>query len=103
MVLTNSPVTRAFISYVSLLYSYINNYLLVVINILLKESTSYFPNSKYYLFNLNNYLEIQARDLTLQITPKYENKVPLFVDLLIRAKSPAFVPHSLNMHSDWGI
>lgn len=94
MVPTKCPVTRAFISYLSLLISYIS-----IINI--KESTSYFPNNNYLVINNNNYLEIQARGLTSDLTPYDENKVPLFPDLSIRATSPLFVPHSLTMDSEW--
>ena len=101
MVLTNSPVTRAFIYYVSLFYLYINNYLLLLINLLLKESTLHFPNSNYYLIYYINYLEIQARGLTVDLTPYDENKMPLFPDLSIRASYPLFVPNSLTMDSVW--
>jgi hypothetical protein len=64
MVPTKCPVSRAFISYVSLLISYIS-----IINI--KESTSYFPN-KY--FNLIDLIEIQPKFITGGITLNLENK-----------------------------
>ena len=95
MVPTKCPVSRAFVSYISLLISYIS-----IIN--LKESTSYFPNNNYSIINSNNYLEIQARGLTSDLTPYDENKVPFFSDLRIRATNPLFVAHSLTMDSNWG-
>ena len=96
MVPTKCPVTRAFISYVSLLISYISI-------IYIKESTSYFPN-KYSILNIKNknYLEIQARGLTVDLTPYGENEVPLFPDLRIRTTYPLFVSHSLTTDSKWG-
>ena len=97
MVPTKSPVTRAFVSYISLLISYIS-----IINI--KESTSYFPNNNYLVIaNNNNYLEIQARGLTSDLTPYNENKVPLFPEINGRANCPFFVAHSLTMDSGWAI
>ena len=41
----------------------------------LKESTSYFPYINYYDLKLNNYLEIQARGLTDDLTPYRENEL----------------------------
>jgi len=96
MVPTKSPVTRAFVSYISLLISYIS-----IINI--KESTSYFPNNNYLVINNNNNLEIQARGLTSDLTLDDENKVPLFTEINGRANCPFFVPHSLTMDSGWAI
>ena len=95
MVPTKCPVTRAFISYVSLLISYISI-------IYIKESTSYFPNNNYLVISNNNYLEIQARGLTVDLTPYGENEVPLFPDLRIRTTYPLFVSHSLTTDSKWG-
>jgi len=96
LVPTKCPVSRAFVSYISLLISYIS-----IINI--KESTLYFPNSNYLVINNNNYLEIQARGLTSDLTPHNENKVPLFPEINGRANCPLFVPHSLTMDSGWTI
>ena len=94
MVPTKCPVTRAFVSYISLLISYIS-----IINI--KESTSYFPNNNYLVINNNNYLEIQARGLTSDLTPYDENKVPLFPEINRRADCPLILPHSRTMDSKW--
>ena len=96
MVPTKCPVTRAFVSYISLIISYIS-----IINI--KESTSYFPNNNYLVISNNNYLEIQARGLTSDLTPYDENKVPLFSEINRRADCPIIVPHSLTMDSGWAI
>ncbi len=68
MVPTECPVSRAFTSYVSL----INN--LYNYNIFIMESTPYFPKNYFYINNLNNYLEIQPKFLTVGITLKLENK-----------------------------
>jgi hypothetical protein len=68
MVPTECPVSRAFTAYVSLLNN-IFNY-----NKLLMESTPYFPKNYIYINNLNNYLEIQPKFLTVGITLKLENK-----------------------------
>jgi hypothetical protein len=68
MVPTECPVSRAFTSYVSL----INN--IYIYNILIMESTPYFPKEYIYINNLNNYLEIQPKTLTVGITLKLENK-----------------------------
>lgn len=78
---------------------YINN---ISIYKLLIESTSYFLNGIYEI-KTNNYLEIQPPNLTVDLTPKYENKVPLFRDLPLRVESPLIVSHSLTMDSDWAI
>ena len=54
MIPTECPVSRAFTSYISLL---INN---ISINNI-KESTSYFPNNKYYLENINKYSDYKLK------------------------------------------
>lgn len=95
MIPTKCPMSRAFVTYISLIISYIS-----VINI--KESTSYFPINNYLLINNDNYLEIQARGLTSDLTPYDENEVPLFSDLSIGATSPLYGAHSLTMDSEWG-
>lgn len=95
MIPTKCPVSRAFVSYVSLLISYISI-------IYIKESTSYFPINNYLSIINDKYLEIQARGLTSDLTPYDENKVPFLSDLCIGATSPTFVSNSLNMDSHWG-
>lgn len=95
MIPTKCPVSRAFISYISLLISYISI-------VYIKESTSYFPSNNYLSTINDKYLEIQARGLTSDITPYDENEVPLFSDLSIRATSPLYGAHSLTMGSEWG-
>jgi hypothetical protein len=97
MVPTECPVSRAFTSYVSLLNN-IFNY-----NKLLMESTPYFPKNYIYINNLNNYLEIQPKFLTVDLTPYDENKTLSFWDSNPNSKSTSFVPHSRTMDSDWGI
>ena len=96
MVPTKSRVHTENSVFVSL---YINN---IYIYKLLIESTSYFLND-IYVINNNNYLEIQPPNLTVDLTPKYENKVPSFSDLPFGAESPLFVSHALTMDSGWGI
>lgn len=71
MVPTKCPVSRAFISYISLL-------LINIINIYTKESTSYFP-SKYLI--INKLTEIQPIFLTVGRTPNQE-KIGVFERLL---------------------
>ena len=61
MIPTNRPVSRAFVSFVSLISSYFsNNYT--------KESTSYFPND---YIKLNDLFEIQPKLLTVGITANW--------------------------------
>ena len=96
MIPINSPVSRAFTSYISLCINNISLYKLLI------ESTSYFLND-IYVINNSNYLEIQPPNLTVDLTPKYENKVPSFCDLHFGADSPLFVSNSLTMDSGWGI
>jgi len=67
MVPTNSPVSRAYSSYISLDNKY--NYLY-----LLTESTLYFPYEYIYINNLINYSEIQPKYLTGDFTPYGENE-----------------------------
>jgi hypothetical protein len=97
MVPTECPVSRAFTAYVSLLNN-IFNY-----NKLLMESTPYFPKNYIYINNLNNYLEIQPKFLTVDLTPYDENKTPSNWDFNPNSKSTSFVPHSRTMDIDWGI
>jgi hypothetical protein len=96
MIPINSPVSRAFTSYISLL---INN---ISINNI-KESTSYFPNNKYYLENINKYLEIQALDLTSHLTPDYENEASFVLDPTPNTKSTESGSDSRTLDSHWGI
>lgn len=95
MIPTKCPVSRAFTSYISL---FNNN---ISINNLM-ESTSYFPNSNYLLFNVNNYLEIQACGLTNYLTPYYENKGSDIVDPTPNAKHSHLASHSRTLDSVWG-
>lgn len=95
MIPTKCPVSRAFVSYISLLITYIS-----IINI--KESTSYFPINNYLSTINDKYLEIQARGLTSDLTPYDENEVQLFSDLGIGATCPRYESHSLTMDSEWG-
>jgi hypothetical protein len=74
MVPTECPVSRAFTSYVSLINN-IYNY-----NKLIMESTSYFPKNYIYNNNLNKYLEIQPKFLTVGITLNLENKGLILAD-----------------------
>jgi hypothetical protein len=96
MIPTECPVSRAFTSYISLL---INN---ISINNI-KESTSYFPNNKYYFENINNYLEIQALGLTSHLTPYYENGAPSILDPTPNTKSAESGSDSRTLDSEWGI
>jgi len=96
MVPINSPAYAGNAFFVSL---YINN---ISLYKSLIESTSYFLNNTNSINN-NNYLEIRPPNLTVDLTPKYENKVPSFSDLPLGAESHLFVSHSLTMDSDWGI
>ena len=74
MVPTNSPVSRAYSSYISLDNKY--NYLY-----LLMESTSYFPYECIYKNNLINYSEIQPKYLTGDFTPYDENELDKYCHL----------------------
>jgi hypothetical protein len=96
MIPINSPVSRAFTSYISLL---INN----ISNINIKESTSYFPKYKYYFINIINYLEIQAGGLTGDLTPYYENEVPSILDPNPKCGTTLNGSHSRTLDSVWGI
>ena len=95
MIPINSPVSRAVTYYISLYINYSSIYNL-------KESTSYFPINNYLSTINDNYLEIQARGLTSDLTPYDENEVPLFSDLSIGATSPLDGAHSLTIDSEWG-
>jgi hypothetical protein len=95
MVPIKCPVSRAFVSYISLLISYIS-----IINI--KESTSYFPINNYLLTINDNHLEIQACGLTSDLTLYNENEVQLFSYLSIGATSPLYGAHSRTMDSELG-
>ena len=97
MIPINSPVSRAFTFYVSLINN-IYNY-----NKLIMESTSYFPKNYIYINNLNNYLEIQPKFLTVDLTPYDENKTPYIwhpKQVLVRALKASY---SRTMASNWGI
>lgn len=96
MIPTKCPVTRAYSLYISLILIIISIYLLM-------ESTSYFPNSKYKLKIFNNYLEIQARGLTPDITPYYENEALSISHPNPNSKSTELESVSLTLDSVWGI
>jgi hypothetical protein len=96
MIPTKCPVSRAFASYISL---YINN---ISINNLM-ESTSYFPNSNYYLLNINKYLEIQTLGLTTDLTPYDKNETSTLVDSTLNARGIGFSSHSRTLDSGLGI
>lgn len=96
MIPTECPVTRAFTFYISLI--------LITISIhYLMESTSYFPNSKYKLNILDNYLEIRARGFTTDITPYYENEALSISYPHPNSKSTELGSDSLTLDSAWGI
>lgn len=96
MIPTNSPVSRAFTSYISL---YINN--ISIYN--LKESTSYFPYINYYLLNINNYLEIQARGLTDNLTPYCKNETSIIQHPNPKCRTTLIGSDSRTLDSVWGI
>ena len=96
MIPTECPVSRAFTSYISLLIDNISN-----INI--KESTSYFPNNKYYFINIIIFSEIQAGGLTADLTPYYENEVPSILDPTPKCGTTLNSSHSRTLDSVWGI
>ena len=96
MIPFNSPVSRAFTSYISL---YINN--ISIYN--LKESTSYFPYINNYLLNINNYLEIQARGLTDDLTPYRENELPINQHPIPKCRTTLIGFDSRTLDSVWGI
>jgi len=96
MIPINNPVSRAFTSYISLCLNYIsiNN---------LKESTSYFPYINNYLQNINYYLEIQARDLTDDLTLYCENETPINQHPNPKCRTTLISSDSRTLDSDWGI
>jgi hypothetical protein len=96
MIPINSPVSRAITSYISL---YINN--ISIYN--LKESTSYFPYINYFLLNINNYLEIQARGLTDDLTPYRENETPINQHPIPKCRTTLIGSDSRTLDSVWGI
>ena len=96
MIPINSPVSRAFTSYISL---YIND--ISIYN--LKESTSYFPYINNYLQNINNYLEIQARGLTDDLTPYRENELPINQHPNPKCRTTLIGSDSRTLDSVWGI
>ena len=96
MIPINSPVSRAFTSYISL---YIND--ISIYN--LKESTSYFPHINNYLLNINNYLEIQARGLTDDLTPYRENKLRINQHPIPKCRTTLIGSDSRTLDSVWGI
>ena len=95
MIPINSPVSRAFTSYISL---YINNISIYS----LKESTSYFPYINYYDLNINYYLEIQARGLTDDLTPYRENETPSMGHPKQVLGRTLKVSDSRTLDSNWG-
>jgi hypothetical protein len=96
MIPINSPVSRAFTSYISL---YINN--IFIYNLM--ESTSYFPYIYYYLLNINNYLEIHARGLTDYLTPYRENEIPINQHPIPKYRTTLIGSDSPTLDSVWGI
>jgi len=68
----------------------------------LMENTSYFPNVNNYKINII-YQEIQQPNLTVALTAKYENEVPIFNKVSIGAELPLLMSHSRNMDSVRGI
>jgi hypothetical protein len=97
MVPTECPVSRAFTAYVSLLNN-IFNY-----NKLLMESTPYFPKNYIYINNLNNYLEIQPKFLTVDLTPDGENKTPSIEHPKQVLGRTLQVSDSRTLDSYWGL
>ena len=96
MIPTNSPVTRAYTSYISLI--------LIIISIdYFMESTSYFPNSKYILNVVNNYLEIQTAGRKPDITSNHENETARFHGCSPNIQTALFVSDSRTLPSGWGI
>ena len=96
MIPINSPVSRAFTSYISL---YKNN--ISIYN--LKESTSYFPYINNYLLNINNYLEILARGLTDDLTPYRENELPINQHPIPKCRTTLIGSDSRTLDGVWGI
>jgi hypothetical protein len=96
MVPTKCPVSRAFVSYISLLISYIS-----IINI--KESTSYFPNNNYLFINNSKYLEILARGLTSDLTPYRENETLINRYPIPKCRTTLIGSDSPTLDSVWGI
>ena len=96
MIPTNSPVSRAFTSYISL---YINNISIYK----LQESTSYFPYINDYLLNIDYYLEIQARGLTEYLTLYRENETPINQHPNPKCRTTLIRSDSPTLDSDWGI
>ena len=96
MIPINSPVSRAFTSYISL---YINN----ISTYKLMESTSYFPYINNYLLNINNYLEIQASGLTDDLTPYRENELPINRHPIPKCRTTFIGSDSRTLDSVWGI
>jgi len=96
MIPINSPMSRAFTSYISL---YINN--ISIYNLM--ESTSYFPYINYYLLNINNYLEIHARDLTDYLTPYRENETLINQHPIPKCRTTLIGSDSPTLDSVWGI
>jgi hypothetical protein len=97
MVPTECPVSRAFTFYVSLINN-IYNY-----NKLIMESTSYFPKEYIYINYLNNYLEIQPKFLTVDLTPYDENKTPSIEHPKQVLGRTLQVSDSRTLDSYWGI
>jgi hypothetical protein len=96
MIPINSPVSRAFTSYISL---YINN--IYIYNLM--ESTSYFPYINYYLLNINNYLEIHARGLTDYLTLYRENETLINQHPIPKCRTTLIGSDSPTLDSVWGI
>ena len=96
MIPTNSPVSRAFTSYISL---YINNISIYK----LQESTSYFPYINNYLLNINYYLEIQARHLTGYLTLYRENETLINQHPNPKCRTTLIGSDSRTLNSVWGI
>ena len=77
-----------------------SNYLYLYIT--LNENTSYFPKVNNYKKSIN-YQEIQPPNLTVALTAKYENEVPIINGVPFGAEYPLLVSHSRNLDSVRGI
>jgi len=96
MIPMNSPVSRAFTSYISL---YINNISVYS----LMESTSYFPYINYCLLKMFNYLEIHTRGLTDDLTPYRENETLINQHPIPKCRTTLIGSNSRTLDSVWGI
>jgi hypothetical protein len=96
MIPINRPAYAGNWVFVSLYSNYL--YLYITLN----ENTSYFPKVNNYKKSIN-YQEIQPPNLTVALTAKYENKVPIKSQGTFGAEYPLIMSHSRNLDSAWGI